>query len=118
MEVWKRLHHQSMASSIMLCYIPVHNQSDSASNHFTFCVVVLLLNYAPDFVVSWIEVRAVWHDECRRSTVKKVDCLLYSVRWDTLLLKDKQHITYLRLLSCYDSRPDSQVSEWVCGQPS
>jgi len=63
-----------------------------------------LLNYAPDFVHSWIEVKVVrrpqiWGAECRSSTFKIVDRFACSMHGGTVLLKNKElswQLTYGR----------------------
>ena len=57
MQTWRRLRRCSMTSSITRC----STQSDAASNHshLALFLVDLSLNYAPNFVVSWIDVKAV-----------------------------------------------------------
>ena len=65
-----------------------------------FCLVDTLLHYAPDFVVNWVCVRAVWRpqicrDKCRCLTFQKTDCL---TRPDDMFLgKNKQFLNNFTL---------------------
>jgi len=43
-------------TTVTLCYTPAHTSIRRCLKSFTFC---LLLGYAPDFVVHWIEVMVV-----------------------------------------------------------
>jgi len=54
--------HWSLASSITLCFTPTHTSIRRCIIIIYiphFCLVSSLLNYAPDFVCNWIEVRDV-----------------------------------------------------------
>jgi len=57
MEIY--LHQWSMTFWITLSSTPAMHQSEAASNPSRPALLYSLLNYDPDFVVNWIEVRAV-----------------------------------------------------------
>ena len=46
-------------STFTLRYITLHQTLPQIIHFLHFCLVDSLLNYAPDFIVSWTEVRAV-----------------------------------------------------------
>ena len=136
MQLWRRLRHWSVASSITLCCILAQTLIRRCLNR----LVDSLLHYTPGFVVNWIEIEAVgrpqtWRDACRSLAIEEVDRLARPVRWGTVLLKDKRvrDLTYGRQQRyCWDSSTswlmiyrligsidlDSGIDEYQSGIPN
>ena len=55
-------------------------------------LVHTFLQHTPDFVVSWLEIRAVgwpqkWCDEVRRLSLQQRNCFMSAISWSTVLLE-------------------------------
>ena len=66
MQAWRRLRYWSMPSSITLSFTPINTSIKCCLKSFTFCVFFSGRLSAPDFVIKFIEVRAVWQPEIQK----------------------------------------------------